>query len=602
MIKVSIVIPTRERPELLERCLESIRRECGMCEDPEVIVVDDGSPDTVRRRNEFIAERYCAGFSCMEKNCGVAMARNRGIELAQGEWVVFLDDDVTVDKGWHPALFSILRDLPADAIGFEGRVNPSGDGVWDREVRNISGGAFLTCHLCMRKEFLISPLCIGDDKASLSDTPTFSWLLRFDDHFATNGPYCEDHELACRSLLFGKVPFFGSISVTHAPRRMDYLRYIAKTICRMRKMLWAEHYFFSKHPDRYHRFRRHRTFAGTFISILLRNVMNDIRRRSPSVLFRHPFQCAALITASLMEQIAAWGLLPHFLFAGRDSAATFGRHIDLDRTARLWHLPQNSVDVLRVRRRIFAALSFWLLRRPVYDCRPVFRRIRRIAFRPVASVYLRIDDVFLSEADAVRRLCTLFVSRGLPFLASVTGDDLAKSGSRPLVDLIRSSGGHIGLHGFTHTGRFGPFASELLQMRLADIASGANLLHRCGAVLPGEPLVLVPPFNAIGPLQIALLSRVFRIICGGPETVRFVDGFFGPAALAEGGWYFPSLYPMYGSARSMIALRMGDILRLCTGPVCLTTHFTVEAEDSFRSLEKLLDSLPSGLQAWNQVF
>lgn len=86
--KVSIVIPTYNRPDLLRRAVESALIQTY--ENIEIIVVDDHSDyDLVSLRKEYpIVKFYRNG-----KNRGGCYSRNRGIREASGEYINFLDDD-----------------------------------------------------------------------------------------------------------------------------------------------------------------------------------------------------------------------------------------------------------------------------------------------------------------------------------------------------------------------------------------------------------------------------------------------------------------------------------------------------------------------------
>ncbi len=86
--RVSVVIPTYNRPQLLRQTLESVARQTYR--DFEIIVVDDGS--TI-----LGAEEVCRGFEqcryLRQENAGRSAARNRGMEEARGELIALLDDD-----------------------------------------------------------------------------------------------------------------------------------------------------------------------------------------------------------------------------------------------------------------------------------------------------------------------------------------------------------------------------------------------------------------------------------------------------------------------------------------------------------------------------
>jgi len=93
MKKVTVVIPTFNRPEYLERLLNSINQQTF--KDFEVIVVDDKSDNQVG--NEQIISHYQNKFPLRylvnEKRSGAPYSRNRGINLADSELIALVDDD-----------------------------------------------------------------------------------------------------------------------------------------------------------------------------------------------------------------------------------------------------------------------------------------------------------------------------------------------------------------------------------------------------------------------------------------------------------------------------------------------------------------------------
>lgn len=93
-MRVSVVIPTYNRRSHLLRAIESVRAQSVPV--GEIIVVDDGSTDGTA---EAVAGRFgTAVILIRTENGGVSAARNRGIAIAQGEWIAFLDSDDT----WLP--------------------------------------------------------------------------------------------------------------------------------------------------------------------------------------------------------------------------------------------------------------------------------------------------------------------------------------------------------------------------------------------------------------------------------------------------------------------------------------------------------------------
>jgi len=109
MIKASVVILTWNSTEVLGSCLASLLRGCATY-PYEVIVVDNGSRGftPAALRNEFPWMRLLVNRT----NRGVAPARNQGIRLTQGEYIIVLDDDTVVQPGTFDRLIAYLDQHP----------------------------------------------------------------------------------------------------------------------------------------------------------------------------------------------------------------------------------------------------------------------------------------------------------------------------------------------------------------------------------------------------------------------------------------------------------------------------------------------------------
>jgi GT2 family glycosyltransferase len=110
-LSVSIIIPTRERPDYLAVALASLAgqaREAGA----ELIVVDDGANEETRT----VAGRFEARYVSLGAPRGLNAARNAGIEAATGELLAFVDDDVEVHPGWLAALISAAAADPGAGV------------------------------------------------------------------------------------------------------------------------------------------------------------------------------------------------------------------------------------------------------------------------------------------------------------------------------------------------------------------------------------------------------------------------------------------------------------------------------------------------------
>jgi len=98
---ISVIIPTFNRSSFLKDAIDSVLCQKGA--DFELIVVDDGSTDDTQKIVESFGEavRYIR-----QANSGVSAARNKGIEIAKGEWLAFLDSD----DFWLPQKLQIQCD------------------------------------------------------------------------------------------------------------------------------------------------------------------------------------------------------------------------------------------------------------------------------------------------------------------------------------------------------------------------------------------------------------------------------------------------------------------------------------------------------------
>lgn len=105
MCKISFVVPTYNSGSTIKRCIESISRQnTDMLY--EIIVIDDGSTDDTRK----IVSNLSLLDNCIkyyyQTNCGVSAARNKGIDLACGDFVMFVDSDDELKCDYLEALFS----------------------------------------------------------------------------------------------------------------------------------------------------------------------------------------------------------------------------------------------------------------------------------------------------------------------------------------------------------------------------------------------------------------------------------------------------------------------------------------------------------------
>ena len=91
MVKFSIIIPIYNVERYLETCVNSILTQTYS--DYEVILVDDGSPDRCGELCDHYAESDSRVKVVHKVNGGLSSARNAGLDIAMGEYVIFVDSD-----------------------------------------------------------------------------------------------------------------------------------------------------------------------------------------------------------------------------------------------------------------------------------------------------------------------------------------------------------------------------------------------------------------------------------------------------------------------------------------------------------------------------
>ncbi len=117
MPKVSIVVPVYNSAEFLEGCLESLA--VMAFDDFEVIAVDDGSEDDSWSIIERFARRDVRfSRSFQAPHGGLGPARNRGLDIARGEYVAFVDSDDQVDPDYCGAPCALACEQGADVVMF----------------------------------------------------------------------------------------------------------------------------------------------------------------------------------------------------------------------------------------------------------------------------------------------------------------------------------------------------------------------------------------------------------------------------------------------------------------------------------------------------
>jgi len=113
-MKYSIIVPVFNRPDEVDELLESLLSQEE--KDFEVIIVEDGSQVPCKKVCDKYADRLDLHYYYKE-NSGPGQSRNYGAERAKGDYLLILDSDVVLPKGYIRAVSEELNREPADAFG-----------------------------------------------------------------------------------------------------------------------------------------------------------------------------------------------------------------------------------------------------------------------------------------------------------------------------------------------------------------------------------------------------------------------------------------------------------------------------------------------------
>lgn len=244
-LRVSVVVPTYKRPDLLRRCLEALQRQTLGAGGYEIIVCDDGPSEHAR---EVVRDRVAAmpggpavHYLAISATQGPAAARNQGWRTARAPIVAFTDDDTVPDPRW---LDAGLEAMAGGADAATGRiVVPLPDTPSDIELdaAGLARSEFVTANCFVRREALDA-------------------LDGFDERFSM--AWREDSDLHFRLLEQGcSLVQAPDALVVHPLRDMPFAAGIG-----MQKKVIFDVLLYCKHPQRYR--ERIRTGPPWFYSLV----------------------------------------------------------------------------------------------------------------------------------------------------------------------------------------------------------------------------------------------------------------------------------------------------------------------------------------------
>ena len=197
--RFSVVIPTYHRNDLLAKCLDRLAPNVQTlaADQYEVIVSDDGHESTAE---DMIRESYPWVKWVAGPRKGPAANRNNGAKYAQGEWLVFTDDDCLPDPQW---LAAYAESTKGTALALEGAIHPLGD--LDRDMAecpvNMVGGYFWSANIAVQRTL-------------------FDQIGGFDANYPVAAH--EDQDLKLRIDNFTEIIFVSDAIVVHPVRLISF--------------------------------------------------------------------------------------------------------------------------------------------------------------------------------------------------------------------------------------------------------------------------------------------------------------------------------------------------------------------------------------------
>ena len=222
---------------------------------------------------------------------------------------------------------------------------------------------------------------------------------------------------------------------------------------------------------------------------------------------------------------------------------------------------------------------------------------------------VRVDDFPAHDRDnsVFLEFHSIMSQHKIPYLLGVTpnlaSDPLDPAGRSlrgmtaadiAVLQRVCGDGVDLALHGFTHRMRR-PNLSGVPEPELRTMLERA--LGRFAEWGLPEPIAFIPPFNSVDLAGVRVISEYLSVLCGGPESIHSL-GFRACPETFEGMEYWPSFFPAYGRARSVLAYVRSAAKWKCRYLIPITLHWRWEKADEFRGVGDLAAFVSGSAERW----
>lgn len=213
MPKVSVIVPVCGVEKYLRECVDSILAQS--LQDIEIILVDDGSPDNCPAIVDEYAVRDPRIVAVHQENAGPGPARNKGISLATGDFIAFMDPDdlypsnETLEHLYSAAISSgcdiaggklwLYKDGEDPKSGWELPIHTNFPHYGIVEYRDFQSPYAYTCYL-YRRRFIVENRISFPDLRRFQDPPFFVKAMITAGKFVALDEYTYFYRVECRAV------------------------------------------------------------------------------------------------------------------------------------------------------------------------------------------------------------------------------------------------------------------------------------------------------------------------------------------------------------------------------------------------------------------
>lgn len=152
-IEISFIVPIYNTEKELARCIESL---LVVPTTKEIILIDDGSTDNSLTIAQHYFKQYSNIILVQQQNLGVSIARNRGIMLAQGEYLQFVDsDDYLINQHHYVNILKLAKHEQIDVVKFLIQINTDKPFITRLPITTSQRyAAYATAYICQGIDYL----------------------------------------------------------------------------------------------------------------------------------------------------------------------------------------------------------------------------------------------------------------------------------------------------------------------------------------------------------------------------------------------------------------------------------------------------------------